>query len=129
MNETLESLTKYIAEHLEMNEKNYPELRGASEDEILRFAVRHSALHFAKTAGKVAAASEDTDHGGEMGIEGLKSNVAESLINTLRLAEILKMSEPELVALVRKNFQKQINDHAAELYPHSVSARYLGASL
>lgn len=106
MNETIESLMKYIAEQFQFNEKSYPELRGASEEEVLCFAIKHSALHFAKTAGKIAAASEDADHGGKMDIDGLKTNVAKSLINTLRLAELLKMSEAELLELVRKNFQK-----------------------
>lgn len=106
MNETIESLTKYIAEQYQFTEKKFPALQGASDEEILRFAINHSALHFAKTAGKIAAASEGADHGKQMDTEELKTNVAKSLINTLRLAEVLKMSETELLDLVRKNFQK-----------------------
>lgn len=109
MNETIESLTKYIAEQYEFTEKKFPELRGASEDEVLRFAIKHSALHFAKTAGKIATASEGADHGKQMDIQELKTNVTKSLINTLRLAELVKMSEAELLELVRKNFQSHPN--------------------
>lgn len=109
MNKDLDTLIKYIALHFEFSAKKYPELIGASEKDILRFAIRHSALHFSKTAGKVAASSEGVDHGGTLDTEELKSNVAKSLINTLRLAELLKMSATELTKLVRETLDKPIN--------------------
>ena len=109
MNKNLDSLIKYIALHFQFNEKKYPELKGATEEEILRFAIRHSALHFSKTAGKIATSSEGIDHGGRLDAEELKSNTAKSLINTLRLAELLGMSGSELVKLVRENIEKPIN--------------------
>lgn len=102
MNENIDSLMQYIAKHFQFNEKKYPELRGASDDEVLRFAIRHSALHFAKTAGKIAATSEDIDHGNKMDIKTMKTDIAKSLINTLRLAELFKMSGAELTALIKK---------------------------
>jgi hypothetical protein len=69
MNENIDSLIQYIAEHFQFNEKGYSELHGASDDELLRFAIRHSALHFSKTAGKIAAISEGADHGRKMDFE------------------------------------------------------------
>ena len=109
MDKNLDTLMKYVALHFEFNAKKYPELIGASEEDTLRFAIRHSALHFSKTAGKVAASSESVDHGGILETEELKSNVAKSLINTLRLAELLKMSATELTELVKESLDKPIN--------------------
>ncbi len=45
----------------------------------MAFAIRHSAIHFAKTAGKIAAVSEDADHGGKIKIDELKENVPKTL--------------------------------------------------
>jgi hypothetical protein len=110
MDENIDSLIQYIAKHFVFNEKEYPELRGASDDEVLRFAIRHSALHFAKTAGKIATASEDIDHGKEIDIKAIKTDITKSLINTLRLAELFKMSGSELTALIKKS-TKNLRGH------------------
>ena len=61
MQGNIDQLISLIAKHFKFDEKTYPELKGASEEERLAFAVKHSALHFAKTAGKIAAVSEDAD--------------------------------------------------------------------
>lgn len=106
MNESIDSLTQYIAKHFQFNEKEYPEIRGASDDEVLHFAIRHSALHFAKTAGKIAAFSEDIDHRNKIDTKAIKTDIAKSLINTLRLAELFKMSGAELVTLIKKILEK-----------------------
>lgn len=109
MENSLDSLIKYIAEKHQFNGDKYPEIKNASEEDVFRFAVRHSALHFSKTAGKVAASSEDIDHGGQGGLEDLKTNVAKSLVNTLRLAELLEMSEKELVEKIYKILDSPVN--------------------
>ncbi|MEI9966866.1 MAG: hypothetical protein WDN67_04555 [Candidatus Moraniibacteriota bacterium] len=100
MQNNLDSLIKYIAEKHAFTGEKYPEIKEASPEEILHFAIRHSALHFAKTAGKIAATSEDIDHGEKGKLEDLKVNTAKSLINTLRLAELLGMTEKELTERV-----------------------------
>ncbi|MFZ2886523.1 MAG: hypothetical protein WA021_01750, partial [Minisyncoccia bacterium] len=88
---------------------HYPELVGISEKKRLEFAIRHSALHFSKTTGKIAAASEDVDHGGELDIESIKENVPKAFINVLRLAEMVGMKESDIVTAIEKKYGKQID--------------------
>jgi hypothetical protein len=109
MNREIEELIDYIAKNFEFNSEKYPELRNVSKKERLRFAIRHSSLHFAKTAGKIAASSEGTDHGDTLDIQNLKVNTAKSLINTLRLAELLGMSGVELIRLVKESIESPVN--------------------
>ncbi len=59
MHGDIDNVIKFLAENLVFDEKGYPELIGATPQQKLLFGVRHSALHFAKTAGKIAAVSED----------------------------------------------------------------------
>lgn len=108
MEGNIDKLIKLIAKHFVFDEKTYPELKGANEEQRLKFAIRHSALHFAKTAGKIAATSEDTDHGGEIQIAELKINVPKALINILRLAELLNISEEDLIRAIEKKYDDRI---------------------
>ncbi len=98
----MNELIHYIGEKWLCTPARYPEMEGMNEDEKFRFVLRHSALHFAKTAGKIASVSEDVDHGDQINIEDLKTNTAKSLINTLYLAGQLKMTEEELAKLVKQ---------------------------
>lgn len=97
----LSKLIPFIAEHFQFDERKYPELKGVTKEQRLNFAIRHSALHFAKTAGKIATVSEAVDHGGKLDTEELKKNIPKALINTLRLAELLEMSETDLIKAIR----------------------------
>ena len=106
MNE-IERLINFIAEHHKFDAIKYPELNGASPEEILKFAVRHSALHFSKTAGKIAAVSENTDHDGQIDVEEIKINLSKGFINALRLAELVGMSEKELIDSVEKIIKEE----------------------
>ncbi len=98
----LEKLIQLIASRFVFDEKAYPEFQGANDEDRLKFALRHSALHFSKTAGKIAAVIEDVDHGEKMDFEILKIQTVKSLINTLRLAELLNMSGNELIRLIEE---------------------------
>ncbi len=104
MKADLDSIIQYIVEHFPFDTENFPSLEKLSEQDKFLFAVQHCALHFAKTAGKVVASSEATDHGVELAVNDLKTNLAKSLITTLRLAALLNMNADELLALVEKNF-------------------------
>jgi len=65
----MNELIAYITDNYPFVEEKYPELKDATEQGRLKFAIRHLALHFSKTAGKIAAVSEDADHGEEIDIE------------------------------------------------------------
>lgn len=109
MQGNINQLIKLIIKHFKFDEKTYPELKGANEEQRLAFAIKHSALHFAKTAGKIAAASEDADHGGGIDITNLKIDTVKAFISILRLAELLGMSEKDLIKAVEEKYNDKIN--------------------
>ncbi len=108
MHGDIDVLIEFIAKHFQFDAATYPELEGKSADEVLAFAVRHSALHFAKTAGKIVAVSEDADHGNAIDLVELKNNIPKALINTLRLAELLHMSEKEIVGAIEEKYNDRV---------------------
>ena len=108
MKKNLDKLTEFIAKHFVFDEETYPELKGMSDSERLAFAIRHLALHFSKTAGKIATVSESSDHGGELDIKSIKDNIPKALINTLRLAELVDMNEDEVVKAIEDKYKDQI---------------------
>jgi hypothetical protein len=58
MHTDIDQLIVRIAKGLPFDGEAYPELIDATEEVSVRFAVRHNALHIAKTAGRIAAVSE-----------------------------------------------------------------------
>jgi hypothetical protein len=66
------------------------------------FAVKHSAFHFAKASGKIAAVREDTDHGSAMHIPDGKAHATKALIDILRLAELLGMTEEDIIKAIEE---------------------------
>jgi hypothetical protein len=105
----LDSLIRRAEEKFQFTAEKYPELVSATPEETLRFAIRHSVLHYAKTAGKIAAHSEDVDHGGAGDLEALKTDTAKSLLNALRLAGLLGMNGAGLVERIDKKLGDPIN--------------------
>ncbi len=97
----IQELISYIAKRYQFTPEKYPEIKDMTEEEKLSFAIRHLSIHFSKTAGKVATVSEARDHGGEIDFESLKVDVAKSLLNTLRLAELVKVSSDELESMIK----------------------------
>lgn len=104
----IDRLIQFIAEHFPFDEETYPKLKNASDQERLLFALNHSALHFGKTAGKIIAVSESADHGGESNIAEIKTNIPKALINTLRLAELVGMTEAEIIQAIEKKYNDRI---------------------
>lgn len=101
----IDELIEFISKHFVFDDKTYPELKGKDSVQIKYFAIRHSALHFAKTAGKISSFSEDVDHGGAEDLEELKKNISKSLINTLRLAELVGMSGEDLIKAIEDKYK------------------------
>ncbi len=104
----LDALISLICRHFTFTAAVYPELHGMSEERRLAFALRHSALHFAKTAGKISAVSERVDHGEDIDMNELRQNVHKALINTLRLADLVGLSGKDLIAAVEEKYQDTI---------------------
>ena len=94
---TLTEAQKFIAEKYRNTETNYPELAKLSGEERVKFDVRHCVLHSVKLAGKLAAVSEDADHGGSLDTEKVKKLAVKELINALVLAGRVGLSAEELL--------------------------------
>lgn len=105
MTKEIDKVMEFIAKHFVFDENAYPELKGKSEEEKLKFAVRHCALHFSKTAGKVVAVSESVDHGNDINLDSLREDVPKAFINTLRLAELVGMSGEDIVKAVEEKYK------------------------
>ena len=105
----LDRLIQFVGKLFVFDEKKYPELTGASDKERFDYGVRHSALHLAKFGGKVAAVSEDVDHGGEGDIEELRKAVPRLLITVLKLADLLGMSEADLIRAIEEKYKQTLN--------------------
>jgi hypothetical protein len=101
---SVDELIRLIAECLPVNGRVYPEAGAFDDAERLRFSVRHSALHFAKTAGQLAAVAEAADHGAEIRIEALRKITANSLVNAFRMAEVVGLSHADLNAFIAKKY-------------------------
>ena len=102
MSGEIDRLIRRVTAHLPFTAEKYSLLGTVSDTERLSFAIKHSALHFSKTAGKIASVAEDVDHDGTLDAEEPKKQTPKAMINTLRLAELLGMNEKEIMDAVEK---------------------------
>lgn len=114
--ETLDQLIDLISDLLPVNEHVYPELGSRSAGEAMSFCLRHSALHFSKTAGKLAAFVEDADHGKYAEIQTLQAIVAASLVNSLKLADEIGISGPDIIEQIRLKFDLRDQSESQTLF-------------
>jgi hypothetical protein len=96
MNTLNEALT-FVSEKYKETETEYPELRGLSDAEKIKFSIRHCVLHSAKITGKLAAISEGTDHGSPIDMEKVRGFAVKEMINALTLASRIGLSGDELL--------------------------------
>jgi len=95
----LSDLLSIVVHSLPVDPDHYPEL-GKSDVDVDLFCVRHSALHFAKTAGQLAAVAEDVDHGGTVDKDRIARIAAAGLVNSLKLANEVGLTATEVCELV-----------------------------
>lgn len=93
-----------VAEALPVDPGAYPTLGGMSEPEVRNFCVRHSALHFSKTAGQLAALAEALDHGSELRLEKLQKIAVNSVVNALKLADEAGLSANDIASEIRSKY-------------------------
>lgn len=101
---TLDLLIDYVANLLPVTAEQYPSIASLDEGAKLEFCLRHSALHFSKTAGRLAAFVEDADHGKFAEIDALQAIVAASLVNSLKLADEIGLTGPDILEQIREKF-------------------------
>lgn len=105
--ESLDSLMSFVSELLPVNEQSYPGASLESQTDAIRFCLHHSALHFSKTAGRLAAFVEGADHGQFAQFQALESIVAASLVNSLKLAEEIGLTGSEIMIAVKSKFAER----------------------
>lgn len=109
MKPDLDTLIEFITDNYPFTEETHAELKGLPEDVQLKFAINHLALHFSKTAGKIATVSEEANHSGDINIEALRTDIPKALINTLRLAKLIDMKGEEIVAALEEMYGQKIS--------------------
>ena len=100
----LGELIELISRHYVFTTDHYPQLP-LDETRKLQFALRHCAFHFAKTAGQLATVCEAMDHGEDADEEALRALTPKSLINTLKLAELIGLSEVDLLEAACRRYR------------------------
>lgn len=106
--ESLDSLMHFVSELLPVNDIQYPDIRSFDQTDTIAFCLHHSALHFSKTAGKLAAFVEEADHGRFAQIQALEAIVASSLVNSLKLADEIGLTGNEIMSAVRQKFAQRV---------------------
>lgn len=105
--QNLDTLIAFIAKHFPFDENAYPELAGKGPEQVKIFALNHLALHFSKTAGKIATVSERVGHGAAVDVDALRQNTTKAFINALRLAELVGLSGEQLIQSVEGTFRNK----------------------
>jgi len=108
MHGDIDRLIKFTANNFIFDDKTYPELVNASDEKRLIFAIRHSALHLAKTSGKIATVGEAIDHGKEVDMAQLKIDIPKALITVLRLAEVIGMSGDDIIHAIEEKYNGNV---------------------
>ncbi len=104
---SLDQLIEFIVKNYQFNPTRYPDLANGTEAMKKLFPINHLGLHFTEQAGKIAGLLEDAGHEGKsLNMDGLKEQVYKSLINTLRLAELVGMTGIELEEMVKKKYSE-----------------------
>lgn len=99
--ERIDELRSYITAVLPVNSDHYPSLPG---QDVVSFCVKHSALHFSKTSGQLAALAEALDHGLSPDMSEATKIVANSLVNALKLAEELSIPTESIIAFLYNKY-------------------------
>ena len=100
----IEQLMRMIVEFLPVTSAQYPSLDTNGHEPIANFCVRHSALHFSKTAGQLAAIAEALDHGVNLQEANVRKIAVNSVINSFKLASEVGLSPTELVHEINLKF-------------------------
>ncbi|ATW04431.1 hypothetical protein CHN51_13480 [Sphingorhabdus sp. YGSMI21] len=100
----LDELIELVSKLLPVTSVQYPKLDNEDGEPVANFCVRHSALHFTKTAGQLAAIAEAMDHGAVMNQSDLTKVAVNSLINSCKLASEIGISSSDLIQGINQKF-------------------------
>ncbi len=112
MNKELDKLIKFISKNFPFNGDKYPDLkREADEQTLLRFGLKHVGLHMSKSLGKVSHASERLDHGKEFDLVEIRAEAVNTVINGLKLAELLNVSGAQIISEMEAKYHDKIEEN------------------
>jgi len=100
----LDELRSFVVAALPVNAMNYPKL--PTDSDAVVFCVKHSALHFSKTSGQLAALAEQMDHGEPADLSAATKIVANSLVNALKLAEELSIPTENIMSYLTGKYDR-----------------------
>ena len=93
---SLHDLMEYVRKGWVFNKRTYPRIK---KNNATEFAIKHVSEHMAKTTGKIVAAIEPYDHGLPMDLDAIQRQTAYALINTLRMASLVGMTDATFQAI------------------------------
>lgn len=91
-----------IAQAWPISRTAYPLLDGPKD----HHALVHAVLHLSKSSGKVAGAVEPYVHGESVDLVTLRDQVAYSIINALRIADLADIPMSNLLAIINVYIKK-----------------------
>ena len=102
----LQALMSHIGSVYAFVPEKYPDLRAITGwPGRCHFAVRHTALHMAKSTALVATQAEAADHGGKIDLDALRVAAAKQVINALNLAHVLEISAEQLIETINEELK------------------------
>lgn len=102
----IEELMAMISGYLPVTVDQYPSLGFRDHEPVANFCVQHSALHFSKTAGQLAAIAEAIDHGQALEETSVRKIAINSVINSFKLATEIGLSSDELLRGIHEKFNR-----------------------
>ncbi len=111
MDKTVDKLIKFVSKNFAFDGTKYPELKDADQQKRFRFGLKHVTLHMAVSLSKVAKSSERFDHGKDFDITEIRADAVNTIINGLKLAELLNISGEEIIKEMETKYHDKIENN------------------
>lgn len=97
----------------------YPLLDGPKD----HHALVHAVIHLSKSSGKVSGAVEPYVHGKEVDLDTLRDQLAYTLVNVLRIADLADIPTSDILDVIN-DYIKKSKKEAKAAYKAASSRRY-----
>jgi len=91
---------KFIVESHPIDNDHYPDADLGTDAKRRIFGIGHLLLHMNKSTGVIAGQLEGCDHGCDLSHEELRVAIVKMVVNSLRMAELAKLTPEEIVRLI-----------------------------
>jgi hypothetical protein len=103
----MQDIMRQVEERYPFNADKYDELYDADDEKVRSFALRHMALHIAKSYGKFASYCEAEDHGATGDAALLEEATIKLLVNVIRAAQLQGMDADRMFGLMPQYMKKR----------------------